>query len=123
MTYITAFVTPVPDGNKQAHLASAEAAWRLYKEYGALQRIDGWGDDIPEGQLTDFRRAVALETGETVVLSLVLWPDKSTADACIASVETDQRWNALDMPFDGRRMIYGAFDTLFAAGDPAGTET
>lgn len=115
MTYISGFVTPVPSGNKDAYVAKAKLAWPLFKEYGALQTIEGWGTFVPEGEMTDFRRAVALKEGETVVLSWVLWPDRATADACAASYETDERWQQVDMPFDGSRMIFGGFDAVFEA--------
>ena len=56
---------------------------------------------------------MAREDGESVVFSWVLWPDKATADACFATMETDERWQQIDMPFDGKRMIYGGFETVF----------
>ena len=37
MTYVAGFLTPVPNGNKQAYIESARKAWPLFKEYGALQ--------------------------------------------------------------------------------------
>ena len=113
--YVGGFVQPVPDANKDAYIESARSGWELFKEYGALSMTENWGDDVPEGKQTDFRRAVSLEDGETVVFSYIVWPDKATSDACFASMETDERWQKLDMPFDGKRMIYGSFDTIFHA--------
>lgn len=113
--YVSGFVQPVPDENREAYLASAKAGWKLFEEYGALSMAENWGDDVPEGKLTDLRRAVALEKGETTVFSWIAWPDKQTADACFATMETDERWQQLDMPFDGKRMIWGGFETIFHA--------
>jgi uncharacterized protein YbaA (DUF1428 family) len=113
MTYISGFVVPVPNDNKAAYVASARKAWPLFKEYGALQHIEGWGDKVPAGKVTDFNRAVDLRDGETVVFSWVLWPDKATSDACEASMQTDARWQQMDMPFDGKRMIFGGFEAIF----------
>ena len=113
--YVSGFVQPVPNENKDAYIASAKAGWPLFKEYGALSMMENWGDDVPEGKQTDFLRAVALEDGETVVFSWIVWPDKATADACHATMETDERWQKLDMPFDGKRMIFGGFETIFRA--------
>lgn len=113
MTYISGFVTPVPDENKEAYIASARRSWPLFREYGALQHVEGWGDNVPDGEVTDFRRAVALKEGETVVFAWLVWPDKETADRCEASMESDERWRELmEMPFDGRRMIFGGFEAI-----------
>ena len=78
MTYIAGFLTPVPNGNKEAYIESARKAWPLFREYGALQIMETWGDQIPEGKHTDFNRAVALEEGESVCFSWMIWP----APAC-----------------------------------------
>ena len=48
--YVSGFVQPVPNTNKQAYLASAEAGWELFREYGALSMSENWGDDVPEGK-------------------------------------------------------------------------
>ncbi|MES1927327.1 DUF1428 domain-containing protein [Salinisphaera sp. T31B1] len=116
MTYVSGFMSPVEDRRKADYIASAKAAWPLFAEYGALELVENWGVHVPDGKQTDMRRAVVLKEDETVVFSWVLWPDKATADACMASVEHDERWRQLDMPFDGKRMIHGGFETIFKAG-------
>ena len=113
MTYVSGFVTPVPDDRKNAYLASARKAWPLFREYGALSIMENWGDNVPKGERTDLRRAVDLKEGETVVFSWITWPDKAASDRCEASMETDDRWQDMDMPFDGKRMIFGGFHTIF----------
>ena len=109
MSYVSAFVTPVEIGRKDEYIAAAREAWALFKEYGALELVESWGDKVPEGTQTDFRRAVDLREGETVVFSWVRWPDEATSDRCEAAMQTDERFEQLDMPFDGKRMIYGSF--------------
>lgn len=113
MTYVAGILTPVPDGNKEAYIASARAAWPLFQEYGALEVMEAWGDEVPAGVHTDFRRAVDLQPGETVCFSWMLWPDKDSHDRCGASMQTDPRWQQMDMPFDGRRMMWGGFAPVF----------
>ncbi|MFU1479580.1 DUF1428 domain-containing protein [Roseovarius sp. C7] len=113
MTYIAGFLTPVPNGNKEAYIESARKAWTLFREYGALQIMETWGDQIPEGKHTDFNRAVALKEGELVCFSWMIWPDKETHDKCGASMEIDPRWQEMDMPFDGKRMMWGGFTPIF----------
>lgn len=114
MTYISGFVTPVPTANKEAFRANAAAAAVLFRDYGALSIVEAWGDNIPDGKVTDFRRAVAATDDETVVFSWIVWPDRATCDASEAKMMADPRMKALgDMPFDGKRMIFGGFVPIF----------
>lgn len=66
---------------------------------------------MPNGALTDFRRAVQTKDNETVVFSWIEWPDKETRDAGMAKALKNPRLNmeAHLMPFDGKRMIFGGF--------------
>ena len=122
MSYVSGFVTPVETGQKDEYIASARDAWPLFAEYGALSVMENWGETVPAGQQTDFRRAVDLKDGETVVFSWVVWPDKATSDACEASMQTDDRWQRLAAPFDGKRMIFGGFETVFHASRDQGEQ-
>lgn len=113
--YITGFVLAVPERNKDAYKEVAEKFWEVAKDYGALEQIEAWEADVPDGKQTDFRRAVQLEPGEKVVFSWMTWPDKATADASQDKMMADERMKAImgsDAPFDGKRMIYGGFDPL-----------
>ena len=69
MTYIDGFVVPVPAGKKEAYRAMAARAVPVYKEYGAMRVVECWGDDVPVGKQTDFKRAVEAEEDEVVVFS------------------------------------------------------
>lgn len=110
MAYVDGFVAPVATAQQEAYVAYATAALALFKAAGALSMWECWGDDVPDGKLTSFPMAVRLEPGETVVFSWIVWPDKATRDAAHAAMPSDPAWAALgDMPFDGRRMIYGGF--------------
>ena len=112
MTYVSGFLTPVEETRKDEYIQSAREAWPLFKEYGALEQMEAWGDNVPEGKHTDFRRAVDLKAGETVCFSWILWPDKATSDACEASMQADERWQHMKMPFDGKRMVFGGFQAI-----------
>ncbi len=113
--YIDGFVIPVPGENRQAFINHARAADEVFIEMGALRVVECWGDDVPEGKQTDFRRAVDAEASESVCFSWIEWPDKATRDAAFAKMMSedfndprmDQAKNA--MPFDGKRMIFGGF--------------
>jgi uncharacterized protein YbaA (DUF1428 family) len=76
---------------------------------GALRVVEGWGDDVPKGEVTDFHRAVQAKDDETVVFSWIEWPDKSTRDAAMAKMRENPRMTGEPMPFDGKRMIFGGF--------------
>lgn len=116
--YISGFVVAVPEGNKGAYRDVAEQFWEVAKDYGALELVEAWEADVPEGKQTDFRRAVDLKEGEKVVFSWVIWPDKETADASQDKMMSDERMEAPSdsPPFDGKRMIYGGFEPLVVRG-------
>ena len=112
MAYIDGFVMAVPAAKKQAFLETT-ALWAKYvKELGATRVVQTWGDDVPEGKLTDFRRAVAAEDGEIVSFGWAEYPTKAARDAAKAKMQADDRMKHMEMPFDGRRMIFGGFDSL-----------
>ena len=113
MSYITGFLIPVKIENKDRYIKAAGQGWALMKEYGATQQVETWGVDVPDGKTTSFPMAVKLEPGEAVVFSWVVWPDKATADAAWQKMMDDPRMKDMDMPFDGKRMMWGGFEPLF----------
>jgi len=115
MSYIDGFVAAVETSRKQEFLDHAKVTDPLFLEFGALRIVECWGDDVPDGTLTDFRKAVLARQGESVVFSWIEWPDKPTRDAAMAKMQTDERM-AGPMPFDGKRMIHGGFEPVFELG-------
>lgn len=115
MTYVSGFLSPVKAEDKDRYIASAQKSWPIFQKYGCLEQVETWGVDVPPGKLTGFDLAVKLEEGEVVVFSWLKWPDKATADACFATMETDPAWQDMDMPFDGKRMMWGGFETIFSS--------
>lgn len=114
MAYIDGFVIAVPTANQQQFIEHARHFDALFIELGALRVIECWGDDVPDGKLTDFRRAVQATPDETVAFSWVEWPDKATRDAAMKTMREDPRMDPSNpdnppMPFDGKRMIFGGF--------------
>ena len=113
MPYIDGFVAAVPKANKQAYIDHAKEAGALFKQWGATRIVETWGDDVPEGKQTDFMKAVQAKPDEVIVFSWVEYPDKATRDAAGQKMMSDPAMQAMKMPFDGARMIYGGFETLF----------
>ena len=112
MTYVMGAVIPVPTANKQAYIEQAKIAAEVFKDLGALSVFEGWGPDVSPGEVTDFRRAVQLKDDETVVFSWVVWPSKEVFEAAMPKMAEDERM-AGDMPFDGKRMIWGGFESIY----------
>ena len=115
--YVQGFVIPVPEGKKDAYREVAEKFWPMAEKAGALEQIEAWEADVPDGKQTDFRRAVQVAEGEKVVFSWVTWPDKATADKFHETMMNDPAMQEMgEMPFDGKRMIFGGFEPLVVKG-------
>lgn len=115
MTYVDGFVAAVPTANREKYRHHAEEAAVFFKRHGALQVMECWGDEVPKGDVTDFYGAVNAKEDETVVFALVIWPDKAAREAGNPKVFADMEAagsDMSDMPFDGKRMIYGGFETI-----------
>ncbi|MBK5511539.1 DUF1428 domain-containing protein [Pseudomonas sp. TH15] len=114
MAYIDIFVAPVPTANREQYKKHCEIAAKLFKEYGATDVVQCWGDDVPDGKVTSFPMAVKLKEDETVIFSWIVWPDKATRDAGMQKVMVDPRMqqDVNPMPFDGQRMVFGGFKNI-----------
>lgn len=113
MAYVDGFVVPVKKTNKDAYVKMAKMAATIWMDHGATEVVECWGDDVPEGKVTSFPMAVKLEDDETVVFSWVTWPDRQSRDAGNEKVMADPRMQmGDDMPFDGKRLIFGGFEVI-----------
>jgi uncharacterized protein YbaA (DUF1428 family) len=122
MSYVDGFVVVVPKERIEDYKAMARRAGEVWKEHGALAFVECVGDDVPYGELTSFPRAVQAKDDEVVVFSWIVYESREQRDAVNAKVMADPRLKAdmTDMPFDGKRMIYGGFTTLLRASDLVG---
>ena len=114
MPYIDGFVAAVPTANKQKFIDHANHGDPVFIEQGATRVVECWGDDVPDGKVTDFRKAVQAKGDETPAFSWVEWPDKATRDAGMQKMMEDPRMDPSNkdnppMPFDGQRMVFGGF--------------
>ncbi len=123
--YVDGFVLPVPEGNREAYRDMATKASAVFLEYGALRVVEASGDDVPEGKITDYRRAVQQTDGEEIVYSWIEWPDKATRVEGWEKVMADPRMKPPEgdaMPFDGKRMFWGGFEILVDSKAGTGAE-
>jgi len=116
--YIQGFLVPVPGDKKEQYRQVAEKFAEIMKDHGLIEDVEAWEENVPDGEHTDFRRAVKIEEGEKVVFSWLVWPDKATCDAAHEKMMADPRMEEFgeQMPFDGKRMIWGGFEPLVVFG-------
>jgi uncharacterized protein YbaA (DUF1428 family) len=110
--YVDGFILPVRPGQKDAYREMAAKAAPIFREHGALRVVEAFEDDVPDGKVTDYRRAVKAEEGEKVVFSWIEWPSKEARDAGWKKVMEDPRMQpdkTKEMPFDGPRMFWAGF--------------
>lgn len=123
MPYYTGSVAPVPKENKDGYLKSLRRTWPLMQRRGAVRMVETWAEDILPGRQTDFLRAVQAQDGEAVTFAWIEWPDRATADAAWADIMQNGEDMAQAMAgagFDGRRMIFGGFQSFVADGSDRG---
>ena len=111
MPYVDGFVVPVQKHKVGAYKAHAEKAGKVWMELGALAFVECVGDAVPYGQLTSFPRAVQARDDEVVVFSWIVYRSRAERDAIMEKVMADPRLKG-DMPFDGKRLIFGGFEMM-----------
>ena len=112
MNYVDGFVAAVPSANREAYRKHAALTATVFKEHGALRSVECWGDDVPAGKLTSFPMAVQCQADETVVFAWITWPSRSVRDEGMKKVMGDARMKDMNLPYDGKRMIHGGFETI-----------
>lgn len=118
MPFIDGFVTAIPAANRETFLHHARQAARLIGEFGAGRIVDAWGDDVPKGKETDFYRAVEAKEDEAISFGWIEYADRATRDAAGQRMMNDPRTAEIgEMPFDGKRMIFGGFEPVVDQGD------
>ena len=117
MDYIDGFVAAVPTASREAYRAHATVAAEVFRANGALEVVDAWGDDVPDGKITSFPLAVQRKPDETVVFGWIRWPSRAVRDAGMQAARVDPRMSneTNPMPFDGQRMIFGGFQVIVDA--------
>jgi len=116
--YVDGFVLPVPRKKVEAYKKMAKQAGRVWMEHGAIGFFECQADDVKKGKVTSFPRSVKLKAGETVFFSWIMFKSRADRDRVNKKVMNDPRLADMmcgkDMPFDGKRMIYGGFKPAVA---------
>ncbi len=119
MEYVDGFVLAVPRKNLAAYKKMAKLASKVWRDHGALDYRECVAEDVKVGKWTSFPRSVKLKKGETVVFSWITYKSRAHRDRILAKVMKDKRlvdmMDPKSLPFDGKRMIYGGFDTIVTA--------
>ena len=116
MSYVDGFVVPVPKNKIDAYKEMATRCGKIWREHGALEFRECIADDVKPGKLTSFPQSVDLQDDETVVFSWITYASRQERDIVNEKVMKDPRMAEMmkpeNMAFDGKRMIYGGFETL-----------
>ena len=114
--YVDGYVLPIPKRKLDAYRRIARKAGKVWREHGALEYRECLAEDVAMGKLTSFPRSVKRKPDETVVFSWIVFKSRAHRDRVNAKVMKDPRLADLmdtkDMPFDGKRMIWGGFETI-----------
>lgn len=112
LPYVQGFMVPVPTAKRDAYAQMAAEAWDMVASHGALALLEAWGDDVPHGAITDFYRGVNANADESVVFSYMIWPSKAACQAAAKEMEEMEMPEGFEMPFDGKRMVWGGFEPV-----------
>ena len=119
MSYVDGFIVPVPKKKLAAYRSIAKKAGKVWRDHGALEYWECVADDVKKGKWTSFPRCVKLKGGETVIFSWIMYKSRKDRDRILKKVMADPRlkkmMNPKAMPFDGKRMIWGGFESFVTA--------
>jgi len=116
--YVDGFVLPIPKKNRAAYLKMARLGRKVWLEHGALDYHECIAQDAKPGKLTSFPQSVMLKKGEEVWFSWIVYKSRRDRDRILKKVMSDPRmqvYGPQNMPFDGKRMIWGGFTELVSS--------
>ncbi len=120
--YFDGILLPVSESKREAYHSMATRTASIFLDHKAVRVVEAWGDDLLDGKVTDFKKAVKAEPGESVVFSWIEWPDKSTRDEAWKAIMSGPDMNPDgEMPFDGLRMFWGGFVPIVDRSESAPT--
>ena len=66
MANVDAIVAAVPTANREKYEAHVEYSAAVFEEHGATKVVECWGDDVPDGEITSFPKAILKKDDETI---------------------------------------------------------
>lgn len=69
MTCISGYLVPVPNDRKEDYRKMAAEAADMFRGYSTIEMMEAWGDNVLDGQVTDFRRATQPKENKSVVFN------------------------------------------------------
>lgn len=120
MTYFETFVVPVPQDRLDEYFTIAAKMAPMWKAMGALSVVEARPENVPMGKVTSFPQAVQCDDGEVPVFGFMTFRDRAHRDAVMEQAMSDPEIGALMMqvPMDGKRMIFGGFEAVVMDGTP-----
>jgi uncharacterized protein YbaA (DUF1428 family) len=116
MAYVDGFIVPVPKKKLKDYRSMSRKAGKVWRDHGALEYRECVADDVKPGKRTSFPRSVKLKSDETVIFSYIVYKSRAQRDRINAKVMKDPRLAKMmdpkNMPFDGKRLIFGGFKVL-----------
>ncbi len=118
MAYVDGFLVPVPRKRLDDYRKLARKASKVWMKHGALEYIECVADDVKPGKWTSFPQSVKLKPDEVVIFAWIVFKSRAQRDKINAKVMKDPFMQGMDpknIPFDGKRMIFGGFKTFVTA--------
>ena len=116
MSYVDGFLLAIPKDKIDEYKKMAKVGSEVWTAHGALAYVECLADDTPYGEVTSFPRAVMAKEDETVVFAWIVYKSREHRDEVNKKVMADPRMDSQDMPFDGKRMIFGGFKPFIEVG-------
>ena len=120
MRYVDGYVIPVSKKNVRVYISMAKTAGKVWRDHGALDYKECIGDDLKVKFGMPFPLLMKVKPGETVFFSFIVFKSRAHRDRVNAKVMKDPRlakmMDAKNMPFNGKRMVYGGFKVLVDSG-------
>ncbi|PCH61706.1 MAG: RNA signal recognition particle [SAR86 cluster bacterium] len=113
--YVNTYILSVAENKKQEYICIANIFAEVAKDFGAVEIFENWEIEVPDGEHTDYRKAVKAQPGEKIVMSWIIWPGRETAAKAHKGIFIDPRMLEIGkMPFDSKRMILGGFEPILS---------
>ena len=113
MSYVNGFLVPVKKDRIEDYVALSQKMRAFCEAEGATEYVEATGDGLTPGEVTSFMRAVQCEDDEVVVFSWITYPSKAVCDAANAKMMSHPDFQMQgDLPFDGKRMVFGGFSPI-----------